>query len=155
MWWAVTTMTTVGYGDRFPVTTEGRLVGVFLMIAGIGVFGSFSGLVASWFLSPRRQEVDAEIAELKAMLAEIQRRLPSPALPVNQGETHAIDRKTTTLTAAWPRVLSPREEPSQGGWPNDPRRRFSAECLPHDMKRPSRSCVRTQCAPSLCCRTFQ
>ena len=95
MWWAVTTMTTVGYGDRFPVTTEGRLVGVFLMIAGIGVFGSFSGLVASWFLSPRRQEVDAEIAELKAMLADIQRRLPASVLPVNQGDTNAIDRKTT------------------------------------------------------------
>ena len=94
MWWAVTTMTTVGYGDRFPVTTEGRLVGVFLMIAGIGVFGSFSGLVASWFLSPRRQEVDAEIAELKAMLVDIQRRLPA-TVPVNQGDTHAIDRKTT------------------------------------------------------------
>ncbi len=94
MWWAVTTMTTVGYGDRFPVTTEGRLVGVFLMIAGIGVFGSFSGLVASWFLSPRRQEVDAEIAELKAMLADIQQRLPSPALPLSQSETQATERKT-------------------------------------------------------------
>jgi voltage-gated potassium channel len=41
MWWAVTTMTTVGYGDTYPTTAEGRLVAVFLMIAGIGVFGTF------------------------------------------------------------------------------------------------------------------
>ena len=52
MWWAVSTMTTVGYGDRYPVTAEGRLVAVFLMAGGVGVFGTFSGLVASWFLTP-------------------------------------------------------------------------------------------------------
>lgn len=49
VWWAITTITTVGYGDRYPVTTEGRLVAVFLMIVGIGLFGTLSGLAASWF----------------------------------------------------------------------------------------------------------
>lgn len=49
LWWAVTTITTVGYGDRYPVTTEGRLVAVALMAVGVGLFGTLSGLAASWF----------------------------------------------------------------------------------------------------------
>ena len=53
VWWAFVTMTTVGYGDRFPVTTEGRLAGALLMVAGVGLFGTFSGFIASWFLAPK------------------------------------------------------------------------------------------------------
>ena len=47
MWCAVSTMTTVGYGDRYPITSEGRVVAIFLMAAGVGLFGTMSGLVAS------------------------------------------------------------------------------------------------------------
>ena len=50
LWWAFTTITTVGYGDKFPVTTEGRIVGVILMTAGVGLFGVFTGFIASWFV---------------------------------------------------------------------------------------------------------
>ena len=46
LWWAATTVTTVGYGDRFPVTAEGRLVGVVLMVVGIAVFGSITAALA-------------------------------------------------------------------------------------------------------------
>lgn len=82
MWWAVTTMTTVGYGDTYPTTPEGRLVAVFLMIAGIGVFGTFSGLVASWFLAPKTADHSpSDLAQIKAMLDEVQRRLPPPRDP--------------------------------------------------------------------------
>lgn len=77
MWWAVSTMTTVGYGDVHPVTSEGRLIASFLMVAGIGVFGTFSGLMASWFLAPRRADIESELAGMKAQLADIQRRLPA------------------------------------------------------------------------------
>lgn len=76
MWWAVSTMTTVGYGDRYPTTGEGRLVAVFLMAAGVGLFGTFSGLVASWFLSPTAENTDTDVQQLKAMVADLQRRLP-------------------------------------------------------------------------------
>jgi voltage-gated potassium channel len=50
LWWAVTTVTTVGYGDRFPVTTEGRLLAVLLMLAGISLVGVITASVASWFV---------------------------------------------------------------------------------------------------------
>jgi voltage-gated potassium channel len=50
LWWAYTTITTVGYGDRFPVTTEGRAIAVLLMTAGVGLFGTFAGYVASWLM---------------------------------------------------------------------------------------------------------
>jgi voltage-gated potassium channel len=49
LWWSVVTVATVGYGDRFPVTTEGRLVATVLMAVGVGLFGTLSGIAASWF----------------------------------------------------------------------------------------------------------
>jgi voltage-gated potassium channel len=50
LWWAVTTVTTVGYGDRFPTTTEGRLLAVMLMIVGISLVGVITASVAAWFV---------------------------------------------------------------------------------------------------------
>ena len=74
VWWAVTTMTTVGYGDKYPITAEGRIVAVFLMAAGVGVFGTLSGLVASWFLSPAAKESDSDLMEIKRLLHEMRER---------------------------------------------------------------------------------
>ena len=51
IWWAMTTVTTVGYGDRYPVTTEGRIIAVVLMITGISLFGVFTGYISSIFVS--------------------------------------------------------------------------------------------------------
>ena len=78
MWWAVSTMTTVGYGDRFPITSEGRIVAIFLMASGVGLFGTMSGLVASWFLSPAATETDQDLAEIKQLLLELQERRGAP-----------------------------------------------------------------------------
>jgi voltage-gated potassium channel len=52
LWWSITTITTVGYVDRYPVTSEGRLVAVVLMVVGVGLFGALSGMAASWFMEP-------------------------------------------------------------------------------------------------------
>jgi voltage-gated potassium channel len=53
LWWAFVTVTTVGYGDKYPVTTEGRMIAAVLMVAGVGLFGTFTGFVASWFMEPK------------------------------------------------------------------------------------------------------
>jgi len=49
-WWAVSTITTVGYGDVYPVTVGGRIVGIFLMLTGIGMTGIVTALIASFFV---------------------------------------------------------------------------------------------------------
>ena len=54
LWWAFTTITTVGYGDKYPVTTEGRIIAAILMTAGVGLFGTFTAFVASWFVSENK-----------------------------------------------------------------------------------------------------
>ena len=56
-WWAITTVTTVGYGDRYPTTTEGRLLAVMLMFMGISLVGVITASVAAWFV---KMSQDAE-----------------------------------------------------------------------------------------------
>lgn len=56
IWWAFVTITTVGYGDKYPITTEGRIIAAFLMITGVGLFGTFTGFVAAWFLGDKKRE---------------------------------------------------------------------------------------------------
>jgi hypothetical protein len=54
-WYSVTTLTTVGYGDKVPVTAGGRLVAVFMMVGGLGLFGTFVSLLGSAFLEELRR----------------------------------------------------------------------------------------------------
>jgi voltage-gated potassium channel len=51
LWWGIVTMTTVGYGDFFPVTTAGRLTAAFVMFAGIGIIGALASILASLLVS--------------------------------------------------------------------------------------------------------
>lgn len=96
-WWAVATITTVGYGDRFPVTGEGRIVAMVLMAAGVGLFGTFSGFLAAWFLgagteTPAGDQIAAlrqEIVELKALVHAFGDQKPESAAPdTRQGDAH-------------------------------------------------------------------
>ena len=72
LWWAIVTATTVGYGDVSPVTVEGRVIAVILMIAGIGVIGAFTATVASFFLeddgSKEHEKLDRRLAMIEAKL---------------------------------------------------------------------------------------
>lgn len=75
LWYAIVTVTTVGYGDRFPITPEGRLTGLFIMIAGVGLFGIFTGFLANTFLTPRKRKKDENKESIKTQIAKIRESL--------------------------------------------------------------------------------
>jgi voltage-gated potassium channel len=56
LWWGLVTITTVGYGDFYPVTTMGRLTGIFVMFAGIGIIGALASILASMLVAPSPKE---------------------------------------------------------------------------------------------------
>jgi voltage-gated potassium channel len=62
VWWSITTVTTVGYGDRYPVTTGGRFIAAALMFTGVGLFGTLSGVIASFFLGDKKSEEDEPVS---------------------------------------------------------------------------------------------
>jgi len=85
LWWAFVTITTVGYGDYYPVTLAGRLVAIGLMIGGIALIGVVTATIASWIVERVSDETTAkemasqdqveqlrgEIAELKEMIRDL------------------------------------------------------------------------------------
>jgi len=83
LWWAMTTVTTVGYGDFYPVTWEGRVLAVILMFTGVGVFSAFAGAMATVFLAPAVMDEETEIramrSEMKKLRRTIEERLPPRA----------------------------------------------------------------------------
>ena len=64
LWWAFVTLTTVGYGDRFPVTALGRTTAAAVMFAGIGVIGALASILASMLVSPASPDDESEASEM-------------------------------------------------------------------------------------------
>jgi voltage-gated potassium channel len=56
LWWSYTTITTVGYGDKYPVTSLGRIIAVILMTVGVGLFGTFTGYMATFLISTNKED---------------------------------------------------------------------------------------------------
>jgi voltage-gated potassium channel len=80
LWWSLTTITTVGYGDRYPVTAEGRVIAVMLMISGAALFSTFTAFIATYFMQPaadqsaaQNDKVDALVQEVRALREELER----------------------------------------------------------------------------------
>jgi voltage-gated potassium channel len=77
LWWAVTTMSTVGYGDRYPTTGDGRIIGAGLMVAGIALLGVITATFASWLIGQvRKIETEAQTAtrsDIEQLRADIAR----------------------------------------------------------------------------------
>ena len=117
LWWGYVTITTVGYGDRFPVTLSGRIIGIFLLTAGVALFSVFTGFIANAFLAPRRRplqrlhgarpddpfaeldairrllvEQDDRSRELHAKLDDLERALVGRAAPIESATASSEDR---------------------------------------------------------------
>ena len=85
LWWAASTVTTVGYGDRFPVTGTGRLIAAGLMLGGIALLGVVTATLASWLVervaeveeasrAATRRDVEGLAAEVAALRADLAQR---------------------------------------------------------------------------------
>jgi voltage-gated potassium channel len=74
LWWAIVTVTTVGYGDKIPMTGAGKWVATVLMFTGIGLVGFLTATVASFFV---QEQHASELAQIKAQLAEIRELIAS------------------------------------------------------------------------------
>lgn len=102
LWWGIVTITTVGYGDQYPVTPGGRVIGVFLLLAGIGLFSVLTGFIANVFLAPPQKprlapspsEPRGAILAVRTLLAEQEER------------TAAIHRRLDELERAIGRTAS-------------------------------------------------
>lgn len=75
-WWTIVTMATVGYGDKYPVTAAGRVIAIFVMIVGVGLFGVLTSFLAQWFVrarqsDPRPSRDLASVDDVQAMLAKL------------------------------------------------------------------------------------
>ena len=61
IWWSIVTITTVGYGDYYPVTLGGRITGMFVMFSGVGIIGALASILASFLIPPpKKAEEPAE-----------------------------------------------------------------------------------------------
>lgn len=99
LWWAATTITTVGYGDHYPVTTAGRIIAVALMVTGIAMLGVVTASIAAWFVDRLQKVADAEketqatlddvLAELAQLKVDLQRVImPAPGEQASPDLSH-------------------------------------------------------------------
>ena len=116
LWWGYVTITTVGYGDQYPVTPWGRVIGVFLLTAGVALFSVFTGFIANAFLAPRRAprrakrrveagSVLAEIDSIRQLLAEGDDRNASLRSRLDALERALVEVATPEALATPPPVL--------------------------------------------------
>ena len=73
LWWAIVTVTTVGYGDRYPVTGMGQGVATVLMLVGIGLIGALTATVASYFVEENTTKVEERLEKIEALLEQLVR----------------------------------------------------------------------------------
>jgi voltage-gated potassium channel len=117
LWWAVVTVTSVGYGDQYPVTVAGRAVAVVLMITGIALFGVVAASIASYFVE---QDTDRRMEERMDEILTVLHRLEARLDATERGPAPAAEP-----VPAPPRTqLTPAADPLGG--PADPLRGAAA-----------------------------
>jgi voltage-gated potassium channel len=91
LWWAIVTITTVGYGDTYPVTTLGRMTGVMVMFAGVGIIGALASILAS-ILVPQAPAPEPEVASASTPAS-------SGASPGTVATTGTVEQELAKLRA--------------------------------------------------------
>jgi voltage-gated potassium channel len=86
LWWAIVTVTTVGYGDRYPITPFGQGIAVLLMLVGIGLIGVLTATVASFFVEEKSNASDERLERIESLLAQL----------VNERSLVRIDEPSST-----------------------------------------------------------
>jgi voltage-gated potassium channel Kch len=76
LWYTIVTISTVGYGDQYPVTQAGRLLGALIILVGVGIFGTFTGYLANFFLAPSKKKAAdkegiSEVADAQLMIEHL------------------------------------------------------------------------------------
>jgi voltage-gated potassium channel len=84
IWWAFVTITTVGFGDRFPVTNSGRIIGTLVIITGVILFTVLTGFIATRFFSVNDEAAEEILAPVKSDLEEIQNMLAQQTVTLRQ-----------------------------------------------------------------------
>jgi voltage-gated potassium channel len=106
LWWSYVSITTVGYGDRYPVTNTGRVIGAAVLAVGVGLFGVITGFLANLFLGPRRAQKEQSPdpgTDLRLELIELRRVIEGLGVP--QGA--ALARSTADSSGPDPRDPAP------------------------------------------------
>ena len=91
LWWAVTTITTVGYGDRYPVSATGRVIAVALMLGGIALLGVVTATIASWLVDRVQQENEQEQAATRAQVRALADEVSALRLQLLGAEQADVD----------------------------------------------------------------
>lgn len=95
LWWGYVTATTVGYGDQFPVTIGGRIVGFLMLTVGVALFATFSGFLANTFLSAQGTPPrTADETDVQTLLSDVERLLGE-----QQRATEALRARLAELDA--------------------------------------------------------
>jgi voltage-gated potassium channel len=92
VWWSICTVTTVGYGDLYPTSWEGRIVAFVLMVTGASSFGALSGLIAGHFLQHEDDHQD-ELRDLTAQVACLRQLIEEHGLPGASSSSPASGNK--------------------------------------------------------------
>ncbi len=124
LWWACTTITTVGYGDLFPVTATGRSIAVGLMLGGIALIGTITASVAAWLVQKVAEEDGAEQSATRHQVNELTAQVRAlQELLIAQG---SMDRTPRLVDAALP---DQPPIPSTNGHVHPPSRRDQGQDL--------------------------
>jgi voltage-gated potassium channel len=103
-WWAMVTITTVGYGDHFPISTTGRVAAIFIMVAGIGIIGALASVMSKFLVNPsgmppaaldlerKLDRLANEVAAARDEVASLRRAMQSEG----NGELKAMDAPSPT-----------------------------------------------------------